>query len=113
MLACDGSTCKHSPLGNNNRQGDVGTSQTSDSVVNNQSLPTGCCCRLAGALVGAAPIGPCCRGIACQSCGIVSVVLHYWIPKVEHSSSTRVDVKFAPLSLSNLAGAPKTAMKCS
>ena len=72
MLACDGSTRKHSPSGNNNQQGGADTSQTSDSVANNWSPPTGCCCRSAGAPVGVAPIEPSCHAITCQSCEIVS-----------------------------------------
>ena len=48
------------------------TSQTSDSVANNWSLLTGCCCRPVGAPVGVAPIEPSCHTITCQSCKIVS-----------------------------------------
>ena len=72
MLACNGSTHKHSPSGSNNQQGGVDASQTSGSAVNNRSLPTGCCCRPAGAPAGVAPTGPSCHMIACQSCEIAS-----------------------------------------
>ena len=128
MLAHDGSTRKHSPSGNNNQQGGTDASQTSDSVANNRSLPTGCCCRPAGSPVSVAPIEPSCHAITCQSCEIVSdgnappahCTVHgkLWsctsgYQKAEHSSSTKVDMKFAPLSLSNLAGAPKIIMKYS
>ena len=72
MLACDRSACKHSLSGNNNQQGGTDASQTSDSVANNRSPLTECCCRPARALVGVAPIEPSCHVITCQSCEIVS-----------------------------------------
>ena len=72
MLAHDGSTHKHSLLGNNNQQGGEDASQTSGSVANNWSLPTRCCCRPAGALASVAPTEPSFHAIACQSCEIVS-----------------------------------------
>ena len=72
MLAHNGSTCKLSPSGNNNQQGGTDASQTSDSVANNWSPLTGCCCRPAGAPVGVAPIEPSCHAITYQSCKIVS-----------------------------------------
>ena len=34
-----------SPLGSTNQQGDEDASQTSDNVMNNQSLQTRCCCK--------------------------------------------------------------------
>ena len=67
MRACDGSTQMHSPSESNNQQGGEGASQTSGSVVNNQSPWTGCCCKPVGALAGAAPTGPSCHVLACQS----------------------------------------------
>ena len=42
----------HSPLGNNNQLGGGGASQTSDNVVRNQSLLTGCCCKAVRAPIG-------------------------------------------------------------
>ena len=68
MQAHDGSTQMCSPLGSNNQQGDEGASQTSDNVVNNQSLQTGCCCKPVEAPAGAAPTEPSYRVPACQSC---------------------------------------------
>ena len=72
MLAHDGSAHKHSPSGSNNQQGGKDASQTSGSVANNRSLPTGCCCRPAGAPAGVAPTELSCHAIACQSCGTAS-----------------------------------------
>ena len=57
----------HSPLGSNNQQGGEGASQTSDNVVNNWSLQTGCCCKPVEAHAGAAPTEPSCHAPACQS----------------------------------------------
>ena len=62
----------HSLLGINNQQGGEGASQTSGSVVNNQSPQAGCCCKAVGAPAGAAPTGPSCHALACQSCKTVS-----------------------------------------
>ena len=45
-------------------------------------------------------------------CVWYAVVLHFWMPKAEQSSSTRAEVKFAPWSLSSLAGAPNMEMNC-
>ena len=102
MLAHNGGTHKYLPSGNNNQQGCADASQTSDSVVNN-------CCRPTGALVGVAPIEPSCHMITCQSCEIVSdgnapparctVCGKPWSCTSGYqrqSTSTRVDVKFAP-----------------
>ena len=72
MGACDGSAQMHSLLGNNNQQGGEGTSQTSDNVAKNQSLPTGCCCKSVGALLGVVPTEPSYHVPACQSCGTAS-----------------------------------------
>ena len=73
MWALDGSTQMHSPLGSNNQQGGKGASQTSGSVMNNQSLQTRCCCKPVGALADVAPTGPSCHALACQSCETVSI----------------------------------------
>ena len=125
MQAHNGSTQKHSPSGNNNQPGGRGTSQTSDNVARNQSPLTGCCCKPARAPVGVVPTGPSYHMPACQSCGTAfgkSVPpayctghgkRHFWMLKVAQSSSTRADVKLAPLSLSSFVGTPKTTMKCS
>ena len=72
MWACDGSVRTCSLLGSNNQQGDEDTSQTSDNVVNNQPLQTGCCCKPVEVLAGAAPTEPYYHAPACQSCGTVS-----------------------------------------
>ena len=72
MLAHDGGTCKHSPLRNNNQQGGAATSRTSDSVANNWSPPTECCCRPAGDLASVAHTEPSCHVITDQSCETVS-----------------------------------------
>ena len=72
MLACDGSAHMHSPSVSNNQQGGEDASQTSGSVANNQSPPTGCCCRPAGAPAGVASTEPTCHVIACQSYEIAS-----------------------------------------
>ena len=37
----------------------------------------------------------------------------FWIPNAEQSSSTNVEVKFAPLLLSNLAGMPNIEINLS
>ena len=125
MLAHNGSPCKCSPLGNNNQQGGMDASQTSNSAVNNQSLPTGCCCRPAGALAGVAPTEPSHHTITCQSCETVSdgnaPPAHCTVRGKLWSCTSGYQrqsialppgrMKFTPLSLSNLAGAPKTAMK--
>ena len=62
----------HSLLGSNNQQGGEGASQTSDSVANNQSPWTRCCCKPVEAPAGAAPTEPSCRVLASQSCETVS-----------------------------------------
>ena len=120
MQARDGSTQMCSPSGINNQQGGEGIFQTSDNAVNNWE--TGCCCKPVEALAGAAPTEPSCDAPACQSCETASggniPPVHYtdrgrsWSCTSGYSS-TRVDVKFAPLSLSKFAGTPKTTMKCS
>ena len=71
----------HSLLGSNNQQGGKDASQTSGSIVNNQSPQTRCCCKPAGVLADVAPTGPSCHVIACQSCetaydGIISPVCY-------------------------------------
>ena len=72
MLARDGSAHMHSPLGSNNQQGGEDASQTSGSVANNRSLPTGCCCRPARASANVAPTEASSHAKAYQSCEIVS-----------------------------------------
>ena len=69
MRAHDGRVQTRSLLGSNNQQGGKDTSQTSDNVVNNRSLQTGCCCKPVGALAGATPTEPSYCVPACQSCG--------------------------------------------
>ena len=58
MQAHDRSAQMCSPLGDNNQQGGEGASQTSDNVMKNQSLLTGCCCKPVRALVGVVPTEP-------------------------------------------------------
>ena len=56
----------------NNQWGGKDASQTSGNVANNWSLQTGCCCKPAGVLAGAAPTEPSYHVPACQSCGTAS-----------------------------------------
>ena len=124
MWAHNGSIQMHSPSESNNQH----TSQTSGNVTNNRSPQTGCCCKPVEVPTSVAPTEPSYHVPACQSCRTASGesippvhctecgrlwlwLWHFWMPKAAQSSSTRADVKFAPLSLSSFAGTPKIAIK--
>ena len=62
----------HSLSESNNQWEGKDASQTSGSVANNWSPWTRCCCKPLGALAGAAPTGPSCHTLACQSCETAS-----------------------------------------